>query len=196
MFKQIVTTRWIANLNRQTLCKFCQTKTEPSTVTQQNAAVQNINYQIVDTRNITDDDYIDVKLKKPSPLEECKEDISHVAPYLKPTFNFAAYVNKSNTLQELLKLGVNLHILEKKEDVPQFILQLDFERDIKQYIIFFHDLGLQVEDIATLITKNPFILKESLDDLQVRLNYLQAKKFDKDMILRIVSENAFWLSFR
>lgn len=69
-----------------------------------------------------------------SVLGPCKEDLSTYAPNLTPTFNFAAYVNRSDTLQQLVKLGVNLYELEKKKDVPELILRLSFEADIKPYI--------------------------------------------------------------
>jgi mTERF domain-containing protein len=69
-----------------------------------------------------------------SVLEPCTEDISTVAPHFQPSFNFAAYVNNSPTLQELVKLGVDLHSLERKKDVPEFILQLEFSRDMKDHI--------------------------------------------------------------
>ncbi|XP_065164181.1 transcription termination factor 3, mitochondrial [Atheta coriaria] len=141
----------------------------------------------------------DIKIYKkqtPSVLDPCDdEEVQHIAPYLKPTFNFAAYVNKSETLQELVKLGVNLHKLEKKTDVPEFILGLKFETDIKEHVILLHDLGLTVEQIGVILTKNPFILKECLDDLKVRINYLESKKFTAEMIVRIIALNPFWLSF-
>lgn len=153
-------------------------------------------YSVIDTTSISPNDYIDVKFQKQSPLEKCSEDISHVAPYLRPTFNFAAYINRSETLQQLLKLGVNFHKLEQKRNVPQFIMGLDFEKDIKNHILFFLNRGLQTVDIANTITKNPFILQQDIEDLKVRINYLLYKKFNEDMILRILCRNPFWLMFR
>jgi len=67
-------------------------------------------------------------------LEPSSEDLSTVAPYFQPSFNFAAYINNSPTLQELVKLGVDLHSLERKKDVPEFILRLEFNRDMKEHI--------------------------------------------------------------
>lgn len=153
-------------------------------------------YSILDTRSLLNDDLVDLEFEKKSPLDKCTEDISHVAPYLKPTFNFAAYINKSETLQELLKLGVNFHKLEQKKNFPAFIMGLNFEKDVKDYILFFHDRGLSGEDIAATITKNPYILKEDIENLKVRINYLLYKKFDEDMIIRILNNNPFWLMFR
>lgn len=153
-------------------------------------------YKILDTRSLPNADFISNEHENVSVLEECKEDIADVAPYLKPTFNFAAYVNKSETLQQLVKLGVNLHKIEKSVEAVPFILKLDFEKDVKNHIRFLYDHGVALEIIAEIFTKNPFILKEQLDDLNVRINYLESKRFTKEMITRILSINPFWLSFR
>ncbi|KAJ9581401.1 hypothetical protein L9F63_023416, partial [Diploptera punctata] len=133
--------------------------------------------------------------EKNSIIDPTNEDVSHIAPYFRPTFNFAAYANKSSTLQELVKLGVDLHKLEKKKDVPDFLLRLDFEANIKQYIIFLHDLGIPADELGSYFTKNPFIFKEDLDNLQVRVNYLKSKRFTNEMITRIVRKNPSWLQF-
>lgn len=158
-------------------------------------ATQNA-YQLLDTRSLPNADFVDANDEKLPVLDECKEDISHVAPYLQPTFNFAAYINKSETLQQLVKLGVNLHKIEKSVEAVPFILKLDFEKDIKNHIRFLHEHGVALEDVANIFTRNPFVLKESLEDLQVRINYLESKRFDKEMISRILSNNPFWLTFR
>lgn len=133
--------------------------------------------------------------KPKSVLEKCEEDLSHVAPYLKPTFNLAAYVNKSETLQELLKLGVDLYQLEKKKDVASYITSLNFKNDIKEHVVFLYNLGISVDDIGKFITKNPLIFKEDLDTLNTRIAYLKFKKFDDQSIARIVSVNPMWLKF-
>lgn len=153
-------------------------------------------YQLLDTRSLPSADFVETEHKKVSVLKECKEDVSHVAPYLKPTFNFAAYVNKSETLQQLVKLGVDLHKIEKSLEAVPFILKLDFERDVKNHIRFLHDHGVELDTIAEIFTRNPFILKERLDDLVVRINYLRYKRFDNEMIKRILNINPFWLSHR
>lgn len=130
-----------------------------------------------------------------SVLEPLDEDISHVSTYLKPTFNFAAYINKSDILQQLLKLGVNFHKIEKDAEAAQFILGLKFE-DIKEHIIFLNNLGLTTEQIGYIISKNPLLLKEDLENLEVRINYLKYKKFTNEAILHIIKSNPFWLSKR
>jgi mTERF domain-containing protein len=57
-------------------------------------------------------------------------------------------------------------------------------------------LGVPADELGAFITKNPWIFKEDLDNLQVRVNYLQSKKFSSEMITRVVRKNPYWLSFR
>ncbi|XP_049289265.1 transcription termination factor 3, mitochondrial [Anopheles funestus] len=114
-------------------------------------------------------------------------------PNTKPAFNFAAYVNKSHTLQQLVSLGVELHKLEKRKGIPQYVLGLDFERDMKEHIRFLADVGVPAEMLGEFLTKNPLIFKEDLADLETRMNYLQSKQFLPQEITRIVTKNPFWL---
>lgn len=129
------------------------------------------------------------------PLDKCTKDISDMAPYLSPTFNFAAYANKSYTIQRLVDLGVKLYKFEKEEDTMKFLLGLDFNRDIKPYIIFLHDYGVSANILGEFLSVNPLILKEDMDDLRMRIKYLSVHSFDKDMITRIICENPKWLSY-
>ncbi|XP_030757317.1 transcription termination factor 3, mitochondrial [Sitophilus oryzae] len=135
------------------------------------------------------------EISKANLLEPLSQDISHISTYLKPTFNVASYANKSEIIEQFVKLGVNLHLIEKK--IPKavtFILTLKFD-DIKDHLYFLNELGLEKEDIGLLVTKNPFIFKENLNDLNVRITYLKFKHFTDDMIQRIVKKNPFWLSY-
>jgi mTERF domain-containing protein len=77
---------------------------------------------------------VDLGRKDTSIIEPCAEDISTFSPYFRPSFNFAAYVNNSPTLQELIKLGVDLHRLERRKGVPEFILQMEFNQNMKEHI--------------------------------------------------------------
>lgn len=122
-------------------------------------------------------------------------DLDEFAPHLAPTFNLAAYANKSQTLQKFLDLGVDLYKIEKRKGLGQFVLQLDFERDCKDHLMFLNDIGVPPEEFGKFITKNPLIFKETVDDMQIRINYLQSKNFRPHMISRIVVVNPFWLMF-
>ncbi|XP_004522355.1 transcription termination factor 3, mitochondrial [Ceratitis capitata] len=112
-----------------------------------------------------------------------------------PTFNLAAYVNKSPTLQKFLQLGVDLHSIERRKGLAKFTLGLDFEKDVQPYLYFLQDQGVPAESFGELITKNPLIFKIDLDDLQTRVNYLESKKFTAVQRQRIFTYNPFWLMF-
>ncbi|XP_037042800.1 transcription termination factor 3, mitochondrial [Bradysia coprophila] len=118
-------------------------------------------------------------------------------PALSPTFNLAAYVNESETLQQLIKLGVDLSKIERRKGLSQFVLKLDFEKDVKNHITFLHqECGLPMEAFGSVLTKNPLIFKESLLDLETRVTYLKSKLFKPVDIARIAEKNPFWLMFR
>lgn len=112
-----------------------------------------------------------------------------------PTFNLAAYVNKSPTLQQFIQLGVDLHSIEKRKGLANFVLGLDFEKDVKPYLYFLQDQGVSPDVFGEFITKNPLFFKIHLDDLQTRVNYLESKKFTPDQRQRIFIHNPFWLMF-
>ncbi|KAI5641535.1 mTERF domain-containing protein [Phthorimaea operculella] len=129
-----------------------------------------------------------------SALDAVSEDVSSISPYFPKSFNLAAYVNSSESLQSLVQLNVNLSKIEKKPYIAEKILKLDFEQNIKKHIFFLKDY-VESEEIGNFITKNPMILCEPLEDLEVRINYLESKKFSRDQICRIVTKNPFWLMF-
>lgn len=125
------------------------------------------------------------------------KDAYTLTPSLKPTFNLAAYVNNSETLQQLVKLGVDLNSIERRKGLAKFILQLDFEKDMQNHIRFLHDIcGVPTESFGTILTKNPLIFKENLLDLETRVNYLKSKLFQPTDIARIAEVNPFWLMFQ
>ncbi|XP_026738560.1 transcription termination factor 3, mitochondrial [Trichoplusia ni] len=127
-------------------------------------------------------------------LETTSEDLSHITPYFSNTFNLAAYVNNSETLKKLVDINVDLSKIEKKPHIVNKILKLDFEKHMKEHIIFLNDyVGL--DEVGNFLTKNPLILCEPVQDLQVRVNYLESKGFQNDQIKRIITRNPFWLMF-
>ncbi|XP_076671499.1 mitochondrial transcription termination factor 3 [Andrena cerasifolii] len=138
----------------------------------------------------------DVNEKLPGPLDPCNEDLSDIGSYTTPTFNFAKFANDSYTIQQLVKLGVELYKLEKDRDLVEMYLSLDFDKDMKPYIRFLHDCGVEPENLGQFITKNPKIFKEDMDDLHTRIRYLRAHKFTPELIKEIVNKNPIWLSFK
>ncbi|XP_022212776.2 transcription termination factor 3, mitochondrial [Drosophila obscura] len=112
-----------------------------------------------------------------------------------PSFNLAAYVNNSSTLQQLVSLGVDLHSIERRKGLGEFVLRLDFEKNIKPCLSFLADQGIAPDDFGKMITKNPLLFKEDLDDLQTRVEYLKSKRFSDEARQRIFTQNPFWLMF-
>ncbi|KAH8300507.1 hypothetical protein KR018_010096 [Drosophila ironensis] len=112
-----------------------------------------------------------------------------------PSFNLCAYVNNSKTLQQLVQLGVNLHSIERRKGLGQFVLNLDFEKNIKPHISFLVEQGISPDNFGRMLTKNPLIFKEDLDDLQTRVDYLKSKRFSDEARTRILTQNPYWLMF-
>ncbi|XP_031849432.1 mitochondrial transcription termination factor 3 [Nomia melanderi] len=134
--------------------------------------------------------------KPPSPLDTCTEDLSHIGPYMTPTYNFAKIADDSITLQQLIKLGVKLYKLEKYRDVFEMLVNLDFDKDIKPYIRFLNDCRVLPDNLGNFITENPKIFKEDMEDLHTRIRYLIVHKFTPEMIAKIINCNPLWLSFK
>lgn len=131
------------------------------------------------------------------PLENDTFDVANTAhPNVQPSFNLAAYVSKSATLQRLVLLGVDLHRIEKKPGVAEFIVKLEFETDVQPYLKFFHDIGIVADDFGWMITRNPLIFTQNLSDLETRVNYLKSKTFKRTDIARICERNPFWLMYQ
>lgn len=150
----------------------------------------------INTTPFACEDYLDDSDIKPShALDVCTEDLSHIGPSLTPTFTFAKYANKSRTIQELVKLGVSLYKFEAQEGMVQYILNLDFHRDVMPYIRFLHDSGVPADYLGEFITKNPYIFKEDIDDLHTRIRYLRAHNFSMSMIKTIICKNPKWLLY-
>jgi len=122
--------------------------------------------------------------------QQTELDVSGIVPALpKKSFSLAPYVNESKTLRSLVMLGVNLSKIEKQDiRVAERIMKLDFEHDVKPVLLFLHQCDVKECDIGECITRNPRLLYESIDDMQVRVNYLESKRFSKDAIATIVSK--------
>ncbi|KAK7812627.1 hypothetical protein U0070_016097, partial [Myodes glareolus] len=129
-------------------------------------------------------------------LEE-EEAIQIVAHPLLPlsSFTLGDYIDHSETLQQLVQLGVDLSKIERHLDVANFLLRLDFEKDIKQILLFLKDLGLEDSHLGPFLTKNYTIFSEDLENLKTRVAYLQSKHFSKTDIARMVRNAPFLLSF-
>ncbi|XP_078072076.1 transcription termination factor 3, mitochondrial [Mustelus asterias] len=135
----------------------------------------------------------------PSLFEEISEEEAlqiEASPPLPPTsLTLRDYVDQSETLTKLVLLGVDLSKLEGRPNVANMLLRLDFERDIKERLLFLKDVGVDDHLLGAFLTKNPFILSEDMENLQIRIQYLQSKKFSKEAIARMVSRAPYLLNF-
>ena len=124
------------------------------------------------------------------------KDFEGVSSFLGPSFNLAAYVTKSELLQQMLKLGVSIYHWERMQDVHSWILKKDFNMDVQPVIQFLVDKGVSPDSLGRIFTKNPFIFNTTPEEREIRNNYLLHKKFDKETIANIYTKNPFWLVFR
>ena len=143
-----------------------------------------------------DDALEEIDEKLPGPFDQCNEDLSHIGPYITGTYNFAKFANDSHTIQQLVKLGVELYKIESDREVLEMFLKLDFERDMKPYIQFLYNCGVSSENLGFFITRFPKIFKEDIDDLHTRIRYLRAHDFNITMIQTIVNKHPPWLAFK
>uniref|UniRef100_A0A8C2UYF9 Transcription termination factor 3, mitochondrial n=1 Tax=Chinchilla lanigera TaxID=34839 RepID=A0A8C2UYF9_CHILA len=134
-----------------------------------------------------------------SPLQLISEEeaiqITADPPLPPASFTLQDYVDHSETLQKLVLLGVDLSKIEKHPDAANLLLRLDFEKDIKQILLFLKDLGLEDNQLGTFLTKNYAIFSEDLENLKIRVAYLQSKNFSKAEIAQMVRNAPFLLSF-
>jgi mTERF domain-containing protein len=124
-----------------------------------------------------------------------RRELWNVGPGSISSFNFSPYANDSVTIQKLVQLGVKIYKWERKYGIPEFILKLDFQRDIEHYLRFLVDVGVEPDNLGYHVTLNPHLLKESIENLNIRLDYLKSKNFSVEEIAQIINANPFWLSF-
>ncbi|XP_026202670.1 transcription termination factor 3, mitochondrial [Anabas testudineus] len=105
------------------------------------------------------------------------------------------YVDKSETLSKLVQLGVSLWKLEQRPNVGSMLLRLDFDTDVAPKLLFLKEIGVEDSRLGYIITHNPFILTESLENLQTRVNYLKSKKFSYETVASMVSRAPYLLNF-
>lgn len=143
-----------------------------------------------------------LRMKENENLEELQKDeddietiIRNLRPAHRPfAYNLAYFVNDSEVLRKFIEMGIPIRDWDRDRNVAEFMLTLNFEKHVAPYLIFFHNLGLKTNEYANIIHENPLIFKESLDDLKVRVDYLESKKFSRSAIVQILSKNPKWLS--
>ena len=117
-------------------------------------------------------------------------------PGVHPIQNIASFVNQSPALQRLVDLGTKIGQWETKDRLD-LAFQLNFEKDIVPRIHFLVDNGVNPNRIGDLFTENPSLFDQSMDDLQVRINYLSWRKFNKNQVLEIIlNSKSKWFNFK
>nr|XP_056709982.1 transcription termination factor 3, mitochondrial [Euleptes europaea] len=167
----------------------------------ENNSLSLVNKQ-TEPRSSSDSKVLEEGWEEPLPssaLEEISEDeaVQIVAepPLPFESFTLHDYVDRSETLQKLVLLGVDLSKVEQRPGAAQLLLKLDFEKDIAKILLFLKDVGVEENQLGAVLTKNPYILREEVEDLETRVAYLTSKKFSKEAITRLVSQAPHLLLF-
>ncbi|XP_053099459.1 transcription termination factor 3, mitochondrial isoform X2 [Hemicordylus capensis] len=182
------------------LIQFCSSSTELNR-SPENNSLSLVNKPETEIKSSSDNEalYEDRDGALSLALEEISEDealqIIAEPPLPLESFTLQDYIDHSETLRKLVLLGVDLSKVEKRPSAAQLLLRLDFEKDVKKVLLFLKDVGVEDKKLGAFITKNPYILREDLENLETRVAYLTSKKFSKEEIARMVSGAPYLLLF-
>lgn len=158
-------------------------------------------FEVPDIADLDNDDLsvLQDKLAPEPKLDALSSDvdaefIDEMGPALPKSFNLAVYANKSATIRRFVQLGVDLSVCEKK-GLGQELVTLDFEKDVEPLIRFLTSHGVPPDKLGWWFTKNPFLFREPLENLQVRVDYLASKRFSPEAVARIVTNAPTFLAF-
>ena len=116
--------------------------------------------------------------------------VNNIKPiYPTSTFSLAPFINSSACLINLVKLGVDISNIETKyKEVAEYLIQANFETDIKPRLLLLHQFGVKDDELKIILSKNPNIFKTDICDMQTRLRYFESKNFEPNVIARILSK--------
>lgn len=117
------------------------------------------------------------------------------SPTVNSNLNLASFVNRSEFLHSMVKLGVSIHQWEKKSEIRDWVLGIDI-KNVEPIIHFLLNQNIPVTALGSFFTQNPYIFKLKVSELETRTYYLLSKKFDPKMISQIYFKNPYWLQFR
>uniref|UniRef100_A0A914HRF2 mTERF domain-containing protein 1, mitochondrial n=1 Tax=Globodera rostochiensis TaxID=31243 RepID=A0A914HRF2_GLORO len=105
------------------------------------------------------------------------------------------YANYSPTIQMLLELGVDLFDVCQAPKIGRALLRLDPVKDVKSKIFWLvKRVGVHEADVGSYLSRNPYFLLQSFDDLKARIDYLRFRRFTRAQIAKIVTEYRYWLN--
>ena len=149
--------------------------------------------EMVTILDLKEDDELDIlsERQEPKVIEEFTK-----PPLMPSSYTLASYVEHSEVLQKLVQLGVDLSKVEKRGGgVADKIIKLNFEPQVAEKISFLNFVGVESNNLGKFLTKNPHILLEDQENLEKRVKYLMAKKFDKMAIAQMVNRAPYLLCF-
>jgi len=121
--------------------------------------------------------------------------ISEMYPSLRPfTFDLAYLINESPTLKRFIEMGVDVYRWNQPNAKAKYVLTLNFERDCLPHLVFLNELGIKNKHLSEFLSYNPWIFKETIDDLRVRINYLESQGFNSENIRDICIRAPFLLN--
>jgi hypothetical protein len=91
-------------------------------------------------------------------------------------------------------MGVDVYRWNKPNAKAKYVLTLDFERDCLSHLVFLNELGIKNKHLSQFLSYNPWIFKDTIDDLRVRVNYLESQGFNSDDIREICIRAPYLLS--
>ncbi|KAF7250745.1 hypothetical protein EG68_09097 [Paragonimus skrjabini miyazakii] len=97
--------------------------------------------------------------------------VNSLTPVIPPSGNLAAYVPRSYTLSQLVRLGVDLSRLEAIPGAANFLVKLDFHKSVEPVLWKFHHHGFCAAQIARVCTAFPKMFQLPLSEIDSRINY-------------------------
>lgn len=147
----------------------------------------------VDEDDNPDSPQYDEELENLTEEEAMERRVKSLRPSVRPVvYNLAYFANSNPVVRTLIEMGVIVRQWDKDTKISSFVLKLDLERDVKPRLVFLHDIGLPASSHAQVITKNPSIFKESIENMNIRIDYLKSKKFSEEAIKTIIIKAPIW----
>ncbi|KAF6774706.1 hypothetical protein AHF37_05923 [Paragonimus kellicotti] len=109
-------------------------------------------------------------------------DINSLTPIIPPSGNLAAYVPRSYTLSQLVRLGVDLSKLEAIPGAANFLVKLDFPKSVEPVLWKLHHHGFCASQIARVCTAFPKLFQLPLNEIDSRINYFVQHGFNTSII--------------
>ncbi|KAI3382201.1 hypothetical protein SNEBB_004781 [Seison nebaliae] len=110
--------------------------------------------------------------------------------------NIISYVDRSECLQNLLKLGIPIGKWNRKSNINNWILTIDWKKDVEpllKYLI--SQLNFTVIDCGRLLSKNIHIVRIPIYLIQNRINFLLSYGLCKEEISNSFKSAPYLLNF-